>query len=435
MVRYSLIRRKVALALSLGLLSCLLFNCGATHSSLQDGEKSPAWNSDALQTFRDFNEGEVYFPHHVASTLWSGVQAQRAKSVARDFFQAAPVRVLTESGSATTITTILHRNPQPRGVLIVLPGIGAEADSDLAARQAYHFAGRGFTTLSLPSPFSPSFIRLALPFRPGDMLAEGRFFLQFIDSALSQLQLPTDNVHVVGESYGAFLAAVVAAYDQERSSPRFASVTAFGPPLDFALATRNVDLLLDQEDSNLGGLCRGTLSGIVFLRDYARAARQSELAKQTQQCSKTRLARDVFKTTLIDAVLALEETHQIGLLPTEPNERAHFLESIRFHSFLDNYSPTAAELLRDPDLPRIGHWLAQSSARVLTAADDFLNTTFERQPSDPGEQFASLGWGGHLGFVGFPWFDERLVTVLYGQRQSGQPFQRLRHPLLIFSTR
>jgi pimeloyl-ACP methyl ester carboxylesterase len=426
------------LMICIGLMSAACSSDRDTSTLGSDSEPTAAFSAEERELLATYARQGQHFSDDANASVWGAIQGKRAYGISSDFASVKELRVLGQSGAVTTI--LQKRQPGRAPLMLVFPGLGSAHDEDSSWRQVYFYASRGYHVAVFQNPFNPAFIRQANGFRPGDVLSEARFFLNAARSVV--YGLGANNIvrtDVVGNSYGGFLGAVIAALDAESGSPVInGTVTLWGPPLQFNHTVSAVDFTLNNEAGFYEEVCSGVITGLGFIRDFGDALTEADLSLSSQGCARSRMAFDGFHATLVEAAKAADETYGLGVIPRLPWQKSDYLNKLRFRSFVNDYSPAAVQLLADPDMVWITHWIdrarqaGQSRVRILTAKDDFLNhgLTWEESPflRVDDSWIARFPWGGHHGFVALRWFED-LLSRSYGNRLGGfVPFYELRNP-------
>lgn len=142
--------------------------------------------------------------------------------------------------------------PHPAPVLFLLPGVGAHRLSGIPVGLAEAAYARGYSVVTISSPFHPEFIRNALTVAyPGYTPHDARDVYAVLDLIWRDLQPEFGNrftdAQLLGYSLGGIETLAIAAsqHDEIADGLRFRRFVAINPPVDLLYAGRQFDAYFD----------------------------------------------------------------------------------------------------------------------------------------------------------------------------------------------
>jgi pimeloyl-ACP methyl ester carboxylesterase len=356
------------------------------------------------------------FPSGNAATVWGGVQ--KALWLARANLPQTErtwVQLPHTHQAPLPVVLLPGRNRAP--LRVFLTGLFGNLNDSVAASHIAWLRETGSHVLALPNPWSTDWQASKPLALPGEVAREAESVLALVRWAIQKLGPETvGEVHLLGVSYGAFLATAVAAIDAQAPSPVITGkVTAFSPPSSLIEASAAFDegfLAIDRDS-----VCAKPLP-LGFLLDFAWATNTRGLKPLTRHCADPLLFGS-FHMGLIDLGMALDRRLELGKVPHPQREARKFREwkrtftlSALLQDFILRGQDPPPELLENAFLQT---WLAKLSPeaalryRILIAKDDFLSqhtdwSALLRSQEVPAASSFELPWGGHYGYSGAPEF-------------------------------
>ncbi len=226
-------------------------------------------------------------------------------------------------------------------------------------------------------------------------------------------------VSVVGESYGGFLATVVAALDSKSKHLINGSVVSFGPPLHRNAVLEHLDEGLEEMKSTHFGAFAWKkhfcLLDLLFPNSYFSGMIDS------QQTSRSIFYLE-FQKYLSDSAKHIHEQDKV---------QNSFKEDLKFNEFLQIYAPENLTRLGSRNFLSVTGWLREMSEdyrqKVLyfSSSDDILNVkvrekySWKKVAQLVGEDnLILLNGGGHLGYLEYPEMNTILDEVFNIFRQN-----------------
>lgn len=410
-------RWRVRLFGCLGILGAVVASAAPT---------SAEWSDEALALARSYSEepfaaAELMDDPWIA-TAWGALKARR-------FFKFGGVseaRVPSKYFEKGYLRVVFRPYPGPAPLIVFAPGIFNNLKDPTCQRAVKTFARRGYHVVVVPNSWGVDYASHRPRFLPGDFQAEARVLLAVIRNVRDRLgPRQIESINIVGESYGAVLSAVAAALDAESKAPLIdGNVTLFSPPVDVRLSLPLMDQLLDANEDTYREHCRKR--GMWAVLDVIRAKVMEDIRPRTKECVESllvfegfhkwlkALARGLVKHKLVDPALA-----------ERYDSRA--LQTIRFTTFERDFTPANYERILEGE-GSLPYWVSRAERagftriRILAAMNDFLNKPWQW------EELAGLGsrrllllpTGGHLGYIGLPWF-QTMLAASYPARQTFVP--------------
>jgi hypothetical protein len=286
------------------------------------------------------------------------------------------------------------------------------------------FLRRGYHVVTLPSPMSLDWINSRTKTAALDLSSEADVAyrsMRAMISAIGRARIST--THLVGESYGSFLAAVVAAKDAMSRDPLFdsdtSSVTMISPPLSFPKAFKKIDGYADDSQAHWDAKYEGKTS-VGAILDIVLAKRAISFSAETIQDSMTIFAHKGFKEEAARSVIRFSEVWGLEGVNPEGLSKREWVNRLRLKDALGRISSQGAAFLADPVRSDIGYWLAlaarsgsKAAIRLVAAKDDPLNDLADWHGNphfDLSGHATLLQNGGHYGFVPMKSFDAFLAS-------------------------
>ncbi len=368
------------------------------------------WGPDNERALNELMREPVRFPNPTAATLWGGAQARKAAN--------QPLTAnATLSAQGIKCPLLIQKNgakAKPARLLVYLPGMFNNLNDPLLIRGFNRFARLGHHLLTMPNPWSEDYIRSGAKTRPGEIELEAEQILRAIHEAVRAIgPRNVEGIDVAGDSDGAFLGAVTFAKDRESKAPILdGSLTLFGPPLHFDKALAAMDRRIDDSREKYFRDCSSKVQVVPILANLLSAPSQLWLNPHTLDCADSIFAFRAFQAFAVRAAIAIDETWNLGSIPTDAET---WKRNLTFRGFLKNYSPGGLKTANDPVKADLGYWLNQSSQRgplnlrILTSRDELVNEIADWS-ADPHFHFTEkntrfVPWGGHLGWEALQDFD------------------------------
>ncbi len=387
---------------------------GAMHLDAREPlAKAYAFGADEAAHFKA--DASTFTKNPFAASLWGGIHAAlrsvpKSQSIyVHDTAVSSPKGLKLESWLVPPALFGDHKHP----IVFILPGTFATGLSATSVAVEELFIRRGFHVISIPSPLSLEYIKAGVRTQPLDIPAEADVTLRLIRAALDSINPNRiSSYHLEGNSYGGFLAGVVAAKDSMSAHPIFteesSSVTAVSPPLHFGRAIGALDGYLkdtqeawDRDYADSMPVKAGL--NIVF------SGRPESLDPRVLVDAKAIFAHTGFKTPAGRSVKAYADQWGLkNVYPTDSAELAKWRQNLRLRPALSTISPRGSDFLDDATRSDLGYWLSQLKGRskatvqIEASIDDPLN-----RPSDwTTNRFYNLAQhaalsphGGHFGAV------------------------------------
>lgn len=330
-------------------------------------------------------------------------------------YSASPTR-------ATYARVWLSERKVSKGLYLILPGTGSNADSPAGGAIAEQIAKNGFDAIVLPSPFSEEFQRtfssdgaIGIPQRDLPRV------LEMLESAIQEFQVyyhrPRE-VSLIGYSLGGMYAALIEA---SRMSAGFHRIIALSPPLSFRHAILAIDDLIRLSQQRHMSVLR-TMRELFHVMGETREG----ITLADMKSIKEWIGTDEFLNRQI-----IGKSFQISLKEIVERESA-FVTTVststdisfsRYMAWLDERlirrtrlkAYGLAQLLADLDFDHFEKTI-RSDERfyLITATDDFLNSAQMLRAADQtlGGRLIVFDKGGHCGYLWTPSFHHVLQKIL-----------------------
>jgi hypothetical protein len=388
----------------------MMFFCASARADWSEGSRQ--WEST-------FKSDPVLFPNPHMAEVWTDARDQTVRDAHIYTETIEDSRFATGSFKIALQTKRSWFRPEKAPLMLYLPGLFANMEDHEPMRAAAFYSERGYHVVIPSNPWSEEFLKHQPTFDPGTLDVEADIALTALRFAIQKIG--PDNisrVEISGESYGAMLAAIAYAKDRQSAQPMInGNATLFSPPLEMANAIVNLDLGIDNFNSEFDSC--SSVSTLLKVDDACEAhTSQDSMSQEVVDCAAP-LVYSGFHSGLVSAVKLLHSFRPTGTIPTEKTALAQWAAQLRFKSLLSEYLPNSETLLNS-GMGNLIYWLAQIDSnsirkvRILTAEDDFLNTGLT-WPVDGSviwsENLMQIPWGGHAGYMELSSFQDLMNTA------------------------
>lgn len=260
----------------------------------------------------------------------------------------------------------LNIQDSKKDLVVLIPGLFGRYDSPENARIAQLIYAKGYNIMRVSNPVSSHFIKLSPLYSPMDFESESKVIVDLIQQVQAEYGFP--RIHLVGTSYGAFIAAVTSVQMGEEFNGHLKLVS---PPKNILTSLQKVDSYFDEMQKDFD---RFPWSQILFYINEKWAL----LTKK-----EIHLTPEVAKETLI--IYGFHKTFLSLTDLKDPKPWYRFYEKwlpatrqknneMRFISYLNKANP---DFFKTPEKHEVLYW-AQKSGRpwsLMTSDDDFINAS------------------------------------------------------------
>ncbi len=295
-------------------------------------------------------------------------------------------------------------------LVVFLPGVFSETESITGKLTVRWFGAMGYHVVILPNPWSRAY-QTARPLQvKGYPQDEGSAIRAATRFAIDQM-IGADHVtrvEVVGESLGAFTAAVAYGLDTASKHPVFSGGgTFFWPPISIASSIATLDQQIAETRSIYEDQCSSLTTSLTFVFRLLRGLILSAPSATDLACAGPLVVQHSFQRNLVDAANSILEFHPNRL--ALPRLEAGWESRMNFTSFIQQLAPQykAALSFSRPE-NRLDYWLAMAQAngrrehRVFSSEDDFINAreSWRRvRAVSTDRNLIVTSWGGHIGLT------------------------------------
>ena len=415
------------------------------------------WDAGDLKHVGTFN---FPFADGYVSTVWGAVHSE--PRMVQDVKGAKVYQLKTDQFKAgkVLVSGYFDRDYkgsiQKRPVVFVIPGIFSNHDDSTCLRTLKQVSKLDFHVFCLPNPWSKVFIqaRPANGLLPGKLYEEALIEYNLIKTLLVDLQAKqqVSTVHLMGFSYGAFLAAIVKSLDESSAQPLISGqTTILSPPVRMFRSMGRLDKLFDAEKERYQNTTNLQIYAVIS--NYLMSGQDSDLSPNSKRLAPTIVGFQAFHRNLIKSLKLLEEVKRqshvksrdvdvggevllevegglsegsnifmsgIGpnLIPVDTSRAkemldyrfAHYISSHYSNNEIDEYKQTKGDLM---------YWIGKNKdqrLRIMSAHDDFLNidedwedlSRFLSRTHRDQSILVKLSEGGHMGYMSTAWFADLL---------------------------
>lgn len=287
--------------------------------------------------------------------------------------------------------------------MIVLPGIFNRAISAHSKQAYFDLVDAGYHVIVVPNPWSETFVRGGSGVKPGNFMAEADLIYNFIDEV--RFMIPSELVtstHLMGASYGGFLAAVIAEKDSREKERMFdGTITIFSPPIKLDDSLELLDSLTSEVGSEKPKM--NWVEKMLLVTDMMFTQKGSRPDSPALQVSSVFVLQVGFKENLRNLLQILNETYDLKWSNRE-------IEETGFKRYFETYAKDVRNATKRRNV-LLNYWVNRavmnnSHVRVLTTENDFINTPRAlRSLHLNRENLLTLPSGGHMGYFAFDWYE------------------------------
>jgi hypothetical protein len=378
------------------------------------------WSDASRQWEHDFQNSPVLFPDAHMAEVWTTARDQSVRDAHIHIHSVKDSRFETGSFKVSLQTKRnwwFHVRKAP--LMLYLPGLFADMEGHESMRAAAFFSERGYHVVIPSNPWSQEFLKHRPRFDPGTIDVEAQVMLSALQFAIKQIGAQyISRVEISGESYGAMLATIAYAQDQQSASPLIdGNATFFSPPLDMTVAIDNLDSGIDANQSFFDS-CSGAGTLLKADNECVDHTAEDQMSQDVIQCASP-LVYGSFHGDLVNSLELFHSFRRTGFIPTDKAALKEWALELRFKSLLSDYLPNSQTLLGSGKGSLL-YWLDELDAnsirkvRIFTAKDDFLNTGLDWPIGHSiirYQNFMEIPWSGHAGYMELSDFQDLLNTA------------------------
>jgi len=393
---------------------CLLLSLLSLEISAHEIVHYGGWSSEAW----DMKKSYFFpFPDPFVATLWGNKCQDRLhddtpKDISVSLYQAPNTD--TEQKYLTVKIQLkldADKKPLKAPLMILIPGAFANLDDNSAINWSHRFIQLGFHVLTVPNPWGVDFVSHKANIKLGDFMKEAQSLYQSIRYSVEYLEkreILEGEISLIGLSYGAFLSAMIKAFDAESFNPIIdGNVTLFAPPFSLGRTLELLDEAIDEVRQDY--LDTNLLLVYYKLKMVCMLGTVDDLTQIRRHDSKGIVTRFAFHEEMIRSLTLYNQVWNLDLIPKKRKDREAWRIGMDFNTYFSRYAPELLANLNS-EKSNVSYWIQRSinrgfnNIRLHTAEDDFLNDekvwpTFRRD-------FYLVDRGGHLGYQYLPWLEE-----------------------------
>jgi hypothetical protein len=297
--------------------------------------------------------------------------------------------------------------------MILIPGAFANLDDHSAINWSHRFIALGYHVLTVPNPWGTDFISHKANFKLGDFVKEAQALYQSMRHSILYLEgreLLDGEISLTGLSYGAFLSAMIKAFDTEQMNPLIdGNVTLFAPPFSLGRTLERLDDAIEEVRHDY--LSTNLMLVYYKLRMVCALTKIDDLTQLRRHDSKGLVIRFAFHEEMINSFTLYNKQWNLDLIPKKRSEREAWRISMDFATYFSRYEKS-----------RVSYWIQKSinngfnNIRLHAAEDDFLND--EKVWPAFRNDFYLVEHGGHLGYQYLPWLDNLIKKTIAPELQN-----------------
>jgi len=378
--------------------------------------QSPAqaiWSEDGVDWFNRFKQAPVLFTDGFVNVAWSfGRMLLKFNSGPNSITKVktpllasgyAPVAMYAQEVKAGG--DYYDYETAKRPLIVLLSGAFSESDSDINRYIAKLFYKQGYHVAAVPNTWAQDVLLNKPKFTLVDPVEEARFILSLLPGIKKRFgEENITKVHVVGQSYGAFLALVVDYLDKtENESQIDGEFTLLSPPIRFDYAFNQLDYYLNKSENEYFSYCESLLHKPKLLLSLISSDSEEQLKPELKECSESWVVWQGFHLPLAEAdeIISHQLHRRIRFKARDQLKRRDF----RMNPILRKHFPEVDLTEEKYDLL---YWVNKmndldiKNYRFLLAENDFLldlaSQVYPLKTKLDENQVMVLDWGGHLGY-------------------------------------
>ncbi len=307
---------------------------------------------------------------------------------------------------------------QKRPLLVYLGGSFSKLFSPISKNFHKRFIRLGYRVISFENFICDCSVKRSPQFPFFDFKIQGMVYYEAIKSIHSDLFKQgkvTNDITLLGQSYGGFLGSIIFAIDSEEEVPFFnKGLQVYSPPFDFVRTFEKLDdLLIDaQKDETYGNIPSYLMTAIQINR----VEKDEDVSKRLKEKSLGVFVDYGLKKKLEKTLMAFnDEIKSLGF-PKDAAAKRKFLKELTFQESLRLIDSRGYERLKLSQERDISYWIfkaignGRNNIRILSSADDVINGALNRRLSETNHLMV-LPSGGHVGYKRLLWFDQLLIQV------------------------
>lgn len=384
-----------------------------------------------------FEQSRASFQNPYVATLWGAIRSFSRRTFSIDS-QTLHLRhpdfraTIKSNKKGLPITIALQKDRlgvvQKRPLVFFIPGFAGNHFGHWALSAIRRYYGAGNHVVVLPNPVSLDWVSLDYHAIPGDSVAESKTILDVMKAMRSYIgESHISQIHMAGESYGAFLTAMVAALDVSGESSNAllnkerSRIILESPPVDFLATLKNIDSRLDATELLYFNQCGSVSLKISVGLAQLFSLHKNKIDSTSDLCAESLVLHEGFRIKFFEILKSYYQHQNPGASSFDGYSLQDWKNHLRFLTFFRKHNPQAASLLANAAYRNLGFWLSRVRAKshvsiqVVSAMDDFINSTsawIDNSFFNFDESHLLLvDWGGHMGFQGSQQYEGLLKSV------------------------
>lgn len=302
-------------------------------------------------------------------------------------------------------------------LFLFIPGAFSNHDIGQTRRHLHDLGKLGYHVIVFPNPWGTDFIS-GLPKEPiGDILFEGEVMYSLLKKTIERLLyegVPIKETHLMGVSYGSFVAAMISTFNARESNPlNLKDTTIISPPIIMSKALLGLDNMIKV---NRWMLQKNLVSVYRIFRRMCALKTDKNLPISKIRQADGLVIRGGFFDRLIESVLKYDELFNLNKVPDRKwglssKKYRNWKRNFSFSNYFKTFAPKNLDIINS-EYGNLYYWINQSrslgdnSIRVLLSDDDFLNQKEDIPYYD--ESTVVLNNGGHFGIRYTLWYQKFL---------------------------
>ncbi|MAW07170.1 MAG: hypothetical protein CME61_02690 [Halobacteriovoraceae bacterium] len=360
------------------------------------------------------NSHTPLYDNSFIETVYSGCNLSKYKldEINADFFQS-PINNPYFFSEKSILNFFLVKNEnghlKKAPLVIFMTGIFGGPFTGLGRHMVKRLTDSGFHVISLGNPLGEENLKLKPKYPLASFINEAEAYWVNVKLGvqnLKRLNLISENISMIGVSYGGFITAIMRKFDQSEASPFIKKLVLISPPLNMGIGLGNMDqLILESEKYRDKSDLWFDLKSIKYCLSPPRVSSEKE-----KEIAQAIFAHSGFQRDMADKVSLADSIYDWHLVPKYSktayrNWRRRFL----FNDYFNDFFPVLKRLYysRASDL---GYWLdfKNKNNLIFSASDDPLNYG-QVWPIE--KSVFLIETGGHYGFANSEFYEKFLRLV------------------------
>ena len=328
-----------------------------------------------------------------------------------------------KSGKVPYLLGELKNDKKAKPLLVYIPGTFSKLFSQMTKDFHLRLVRIGYRVISFENIFYYKAINKGPLFDLFNIKTQAKAYLEAVQKIRLKLfkQGKVNNqVTLIGQSYGGFLASAMFSLDNklsERLNEDFftGGLHVYSPPFDFFESIKIFDNLLSKakQDKAFGSFTKYLLTYM----ELGKIDDESEITEILRQKALPLFVDYGFRIYIDDTLESINNLKGGKILPKSRKKRVEFLKNLSFTDAFQIVDDVTFDHFKNSQERKLSYWIQKAiqkgrdNIRILSSDDDMINAEVDPNLIDT-PHFLTIPHGGHFGYRQMAWFDELLIKSL-----------------------